>query len=310
MKKTLFFFGFLLFASQSWAADVGFNISIGAPGFYLSVGNFFGYPEREVIVIRERGIPDNDLPVVFFLSHHAHVPPEVIINLRVGQGWSWSRICAYYRVPPAIFYIPVQSYGPPFGHAYGHYRHHPHARDWDRIRMTDDIIINQVNLIFISRYYNCPPERVIRLREQGSSFGKETKMKTALAIVMTSVLAASFGCQSTSPRGGGVSSDEGFKIVVPSTDTEIKQGEVQTVAVALQRGEFFKRDVKLEIKATKGISVDPTNAVIKASAKPDVQLRITAAKNAALGEYRVYVRGSPETGEPTSVEFTVKVVAP
>jgi hypothetical protein len=37
--------------------------------------------------------------------------------------------------------------------------------------MTDSIIVNQVNLIFISKYYNCPPERVIRLREEGSSFG-------------------------------------------------------------------------------------------------------------------------------------------
>jgi len=135
-------------------------------------------------------------------------------------------------------------------------------------------------------------------------------MKTAIAIVMTLALATVFGCQSTSPRGGGMAQDQGFKIVVPSTDTEIKQGEIQTVAVSLQRGEFFKRDVKLEIKPSKGISVDPTNALIKASAKPDVQLRITAAKNAALGEYRVYVKGTPETGEPTSVEFTVKVVSP
>ncbi len=135
-------------------------------------------------------------------------------------------------------------------------------------------------------------------------------MRTAIAIALTLAVASFFGCQSSSPRGGGMAQSEGFTIVVPNRTTEIKQGEVQTVAVALQRGEFFKRDVKLEIKATKGISVDPTNAVIKASAKPDVQLRITAAKNAALGEYRVYVRGSPETGEPTSVEFTVKVVAP
>jgi uncharacterized membrane protein len=135
-------------------------------------------------------------------------------------------------------------------------------------------------------------------------------MKTAIAIVVTLALAAVFGCQSTSPRGGGMAQDEGFKIVVPNSTTEIKQGEVQTVAVSLQRGEFFKRDVKLEIKPSKGISVDPTNALIKASAKPDVQLRITAAKNAALGEYRVYVKGTPETGEPTSVEFNVKVVAP
>jgi len=171
MKKTLLILGFLLLASPVWAADVGFNISIGAPGFYLSVGNFFGYPEREVMVIRERGIPDHDLPVVFFLCHHAHVAPGVIINMRVGYGWSWSRICAYYRIPPTVFYIPVQRHGPPYGHAYGHYRHYPHKRDWERIRMTDTMIVNQVNLIFISKYYNYPPERVIRLREQGSSFG-------------------------------------------------------------------------------------------------------------------------------------------
>lgn len=135
-------------------------------------------------------------------------------------------------------------------------------------------------------------------------------MKTAIVIVMTLALAAVLGCQSTSLRGGGMAQDEGFKIVVPNSTMEIKQGEVQTVAVSLQRGELFKRDVKLEIKPSKGISVDPTNALIKASAKPDVQLRITAAKNAALGEYRVYVKGTPETGEPTSVEFNVKVVAP
>jgi uncharacterized membrane protein len=135
-------------------------------------------------------------------------------------------------------------------------------------------------------------------------------MRTAIAIAMTLAVAAVLGCQSTSPRGGGMSGDEGFQIVVPSSAPEVKQGEVQTVAVSLQRGEFFKRDVKLEIKPSKGISVDPTSALIKASAKPDVQLRITAAKSAALGEYRVYVKGTPETGEATQVEFTVKVVAP
>ncbi len=169
MKRSLVIFLFLFLASPAWAADVGFNISIGAPGFYLSVGNFFGYPEREVVVIHEHGIPDNDLPVIFFICHHAHVTPEEIINLRVGYGWSWSRICAYYRIPPTVFYVPVNA--PPYGRAYGHYHNHAYQRDWERIRMTDDIIINQVNLIFISKYYNCPPERVIRLREQGSSFG-------------------------------------------------------------------------------------------------------------------------------------------
>ena len=135
-------------------------------------------------------------------------------------------------------------------------------------------------------------------------------MRAAIAIVMTLALTAVWGCQSASPRGGGMASEEGFKIVVPSTDTQVKQGQVQTVTVSLQRSDLFKRDVKLEIKPSKGISVEPGNALIKAGAKPDVQLRITAPKDAALGAYRVYVKGTPETGEPTSVEFEVKVVAP
>ena len=134
-------------------------------------------------------------------------------------------------------------------------------------------------------------------------------MKTAITIVMALVLTALFGCQ-TSPQGGGMSRDEGFKIAVPTFTTEVKQGELQTVTVSLHRGEYFKRDVKLEIRPSKGISVDPTHALVKGSDNPDVQLRITAAKNADLGEYRVYVKGTPESGESTSVDFNVKVVAP
>ena len=76
------------------------------------------------------------------------------------------------------------------------------------------------------------------------------------------------------------------------------------------RGESFKRDVRLQIKAAKGISVEPTDVLVKGSDTPDVPLQIAAPSDAAIGEYRVYVKGTPTTGEPTSVEFKVKVVAP
>jgi uncharacterized membrane protein len=130
-----------------------------------------------------------------------------------------------------------------------------------------------------------------------------------MMIVMTLALTAVVGCN-LSNRGGGVSTDEGFRIAVPTLDTQVKQGEIQTVTVSLHRGESFKRDVKLQIKASKGISVEPTSVWVKASDKPDVQLRLAAAKNAALGEYRVYVEGTPASGQSNSVDFKVKVVAP
>ena len=134
-------------------------------------------------------------------------------------------------------------------------------------------------------------------------------MKTAIAIVMTLAVASLFGCQ-TSPRGGSMVENEGFRIGVPTFTTEVKQGELQTVTVSLKRDSLFKQDVKLQVKAAKGISVEPSSVTIRASDKPDVQLQIAAPKDAALGEYPVVVKGTPETGEPTSVGFTVKVVAP
>jgi uncharacterized membrane protein len=127
---------------------------------------------------------------------------------------------------------------------------------------------------------------------------------------MTLVLATVSGCQSSSPKGGSVLKGEGFRIAVPTLDTKLKQGEVQSVAVSLERGDYFKQDVKLQIEASKGISVEPTSVVVKAGDKADVQLMITAPKDAALGEYKVSVTGTPTTGESTSVEFKVKVAAP
>ena len=134
-------------------------------------------------------------------------------------------------------------------------------------------------------------------------------MKTAITVVLTLALMAVSGCKQQSPQGGE-SKDERFKISVPLFDTKVKQGEVKTATVSLKRGDYFKQDVELQIIPTTGINIEPSKVLIKASDKPEVQLRISAAKDAALGEYRVLVRGTPENGEPISEEFNVKVVAP
>ena len=134
-------------------------------------------------------------------------------------------------------------------------------------------------------------------------------MKTAIALVTALALTVVVGCQSSSSQGGGPATDEGFRIGVPNTQTDIKQGELQTATVSVNRGDYFKQDVKLAFKTTQGISVEPTSVLVKAGDKPDVQVRIAANKDAALGDYRVYVSATPGTGEPSSADFSVKVVA-
>ena len=100
-------------------------------------------------------------------------------------------------------------------------------------------------------------------------------MKKVIMIVVTLALMTIYGCYSSSEKGGSVLKGEGFKIAVPTFNIEIKQGETQSVTVSVERGESFKQDVKLAIKTTKGISIEPTDVMVKASDTPDVQIMIT-----------------------------------
>lgn len=137
----------------------------------------------------------------------------------------------------------------------------------------------------------------------------EKGMRTIIAVSMMLSLMMVSGCRSTvSPQGGIKPQDREFTITVPTSST-IKQGESATVNVSLNRGPYFKRDVQLDMTSD-GIGVTPTSILVKASEKPEAQIQIAVARDAALGEYRVYVKGTPTTGKTTSTEFTVKVVAP
>lgn len=133
-------------------------------------------------------------------------------------------------------------------------------------------------------------------------------MKSALASVLMLAVAASFGCMS--PQGGGMGKDNGFKLGQPMSTVKMKQMETRAVKVSVHRGKFFKQDIKLEARPSEGLSVEPTEAVVKANEPGDVYFRITAPKDAAVGEYRVFIKGYPEDGEPTQTEIRVSVSAP
>ena len=157
------------FADTQW--DVGVSGgSKGVEGFYISIGNYYHVPEREVIIVHERGIHEEELPVVYYIAQRAHVSPEVVVNLRL-RGMSWMDITLHFGLGPEIYYVPVrvERQGPPYGHAYGYYHKHPRG-DWHRNDLRDADIVNQVNLKFISEHYGYAPDKVMRYRSEGRSF--------------------------------------------------------------------------------------------------------------------------------------------
>lgn len=132
-------------------------------------------------------------------------------------------------------------------------------------------------------------------------------MKKALVVALIA-MAALVGCKK-SEEGGRTGTDT-FRLSVPVMSTTVKQGEVQTVRVTVDRGESFKQPVKLELKAPTGLQVDPSSTTVQPGDKGDVQLKITAAKDAPLGDQKIMIKGTPDKGESTETEFTITVSAP
>ncbi|OGF66392.1 MAG: hypothetical protein A2Y62_12530 [Candidatus Fischerbacteria bacterium RBG_13_37_8] len=170
----LLLFGIFLVQSNVSYTQVQAGISVddeGVQGFYLSVGEYYHVPEKEVIVVRERKIPDEEIPVVFFLASKAKVPSATLIDMRLG-GKSWMDISLHFGLGADIFYVPVTVMpGPPYGRAYGYYKNKP-QKEWKKIVLVDDDIVNLVNLKFISAHYGYSPEEVIKLRAGGYTFIK------------------------------------------------------------------------------------------------------------------------------------------
>jgi hypothetical protein len=154
-------------------AAVDLGVSIGEEGirsFYFSVGDYYRVPETTVVAVSRRRIPDDELPVVFFIADRAHVPPAVIVDMRL-RGLSWWNISMRYHIGPEVYYVPVKAVqvGPPYGRAYGYYKKWPRSR-WKEIRLSDPDIVNLVNLRFISDYQHISPDHVIVRRSHGQGF--------------------------------------------------------------------------------------------------------------------------------------------
>ena len=137
--------------------------------FYLSIGDYYDVPESRVVYVRDR-YPrhDEELPVIFFLSSRAHVDPQVIIDLRARRRMSWLDITFHFGLSPEIYYVPVRRVGPPYGKAYGYYK--KHGKDYKRVVLADDDVVNLVNLRFLSDYHGIDPELIMDRRGKGEKF--------------------------------------------------------------------------------------------------------------------------------------------
>jgi hypothetical protein len=141
------------------------------PDLQVAVHATFGLPEPEIGHLLQGGLPDEDLPVVGFLSVQLGQPVETIVKLH-RTGLTFLDIALKFGHGPELFYVPFDADpGPPYGRAWGYYHNTPRAR-WRTIRLPDVDVVNLVNLRLCSDYYGVRPARIVELRRGGHRFGE------------------------------------------------------------------------------------------------------------------------------------------
>jgi hypothetical protein len=145
-------------------AQTAVNVSARVGDFHVAVANYYHVPEREVVVIRERRISDDELPIVLFMAREARVSPSRVVALR-ESGRSWWSISVHLGLRPEAYYVPLSvTPGPPYGKAYGHFKKPRHK--WNTIVMSDSDVMHLVHLRFLSEHYHIAPERVVDVRSR------------------------------------------------------------------------------------------------------------------------------------------------
>jgi len=139
--------------------------------FMNSISEYFAVPKTEVANVRQRNIAEEDIPVVFFISRKANVAPKIVSDYRL-KGQTWQQISNRYGFGAESYHVPLRegaAAGPPYGKAYGYYKNKP-QKDWNKIKLADDDIVNLVNLRFMSGHYNYPAEKIMEMRKQNKGF--------------------------------------------------------------------------------------------------------------------------------------------
>ena len=105
-----------------------------------------------------------------------------------------------------------------------------------------------------------------------------------------------------------VAAKDSFHLSPPNFSTSLKQGETQTVSIGISRDKTFDQQVGLSFgEMPTGVTLEPVAPVINHGEKA-VLITVTAANDAALGNFVIKVTGHPTKGADASSELKLTVV--
>lgn len=105
-----------------------------------------------------------------------------------------------------------------------------------------------------------------------------------------------------------IAAKDSFTLSVPYFATSLKQGETQPLTIEIKRDKAFGQEVALQFSdLPTGVTLDPQTMVL-APGDTEAHFTLTAAEDAALGNFSIEVEGHPAKGADASQEISLTVV--
>src|SRR5213594_1266151 len=133
---------------------------------FLNVTNdyFAPPPPMAATIVEHCPSPVDDYPVIMLLARASRRPPEEILKLRLDY-LRWSDIMVRLNVSPAILFVGLdRDPGPPYGKAWGYWRHHPRGESFE---IRDRDVVELAKLQVAAGFHHVSPYTVIAQRQKG-----------------------------------------------------------------------------------------------------------------------------------------------
>lgn len=105
-----------------------------------------------------------------------------------------------------------------------------------------------------------------------------------------------------------ITAADSFTLSTPMFSTSLKQNESKPVSIGISRDETFASDVSITFgDLPEGVTIQPADAIIRQN-ETEALVTVSAAADAALGDFTIKVNGHPTTGRDASKELKLTVV--
>lgn len=127
--------------------------------FLRAVGEHFGTPPGEVMVLARWDLSTAEIPVVLRLATRAGVPPDVVVAQR-RRGATWLEIARTYSVHAGDFHVPINGSAGFLAGVYARFEARV-ASEWRDVSLSDEELVGLVNVRFLSRSLGVPASSVV-----------------------------------------------------------------------------------------------------------------------------------------------------